>query len=503
MKTSKSTTVILVAMMMVTASFNACMNQAADPMSPGIYDYYAADGDVNGGEYLKPEQQSGDNFEEFTDNPFIDVATEPKSTFSVDADGTAYAYMRRMVTSGNHLNKQSVRIEEFLNYFTFDYPDPTDGNEVAINGELGECPWNKEHKLLRLGLKGKSLSESEMPKSNYVFMVDVSGSMYGADRLDLLKKGLLELVDHMNPDDRVSIVTYSGAVSLALESTLIKDKDQIKRVINSLDASGSTAGAKALEMAYAEAEKNFIEGGNNRIIMGTDGDFNVGVSSTEGLLEIVKSHADKGIYMTVCGFGIGNFNDGIMERVSNAGNGTYVYVDCEEEMLKVFNYERSHLISVCADTKVQITFNPKKVKQYRLIGYENRVMANEDFEDDTKDAGEIGAGQTITALYELVPADDWDTEASAGTFDVRYKKKLGDSSVALTLDIDKWSADQSENLNFAAGVAAYGMVLRESEYKGDATLKMASELVAKNRTFDPQGYRGQLLQLIDKATNLK
>ncbi|MBR1808719.1 MAG: von Willebrand factor type A domain-containing protein [Paludibacteraceae bacterium] len=475
----------------------ACMNSAAfpdaaEPATYANYDGIGADPEGN------PETATGDRFEEFKDNPFVSTAEEPKSTFSVDADGTAYAYMRAVINNGYRLNKQSVRIEEYLNYFTFNYPDPTDGNPLAINAEMGDCPWNKEHRLLRLGLKGKSVSDNEMPASNYVFMIDVSGSMNGADRLDLLKKGMTELVDHLNDNDRVSIVTYSGEERLALESTLVKDKAQIKSVINSLKASGATAGAKALEMSYKEAEKNYIEGGNNRIIMGTDGDFNVGVSSTEGLLEIVSGYADKGIYMTVCGFGMGNFNDAMMEKISNAGNGTYIYVDSEDEMLKVFNYERSHLLAVCSDTKVQITFNPKKVSSYRLIGYENRVMSNEDFEDDTKDAGEIGAGQTITALYELVPADEWDNETSAGTFDVRYKNKLGDSSIAVSCPLEQWSGSGSENLNFAAGVAAFGMILRDSEYKGEATLEMASTLIADNRSFDPYGWRGQLLQLIDK-----
>lgn len=483
--------------------FTSCMNSASEPMMDGAERYAYADGDAGGEIISGDEQNPGDRFDEIKDNPFVSTEDEPKSTFSVDADGTAYAYMRSRVRAGYLPYKNSVRIEEYLNYFTFDYPDPQDGNELAINAEMGDCPWNAEHMLLRLGLKGKSVSPSDMPASNYVFMIDVSGSMNGSDRLDLLKSGMLELVDNLNETDRISIVTYSGEERLALESTLVKDKAQIKSVISGLVASGFTAGSKALEMSYKEAEKNFIEGGNNRIIMGTDGDFNVGVTSTQGLLEIVEGYAKKGIYMTVCGFGTGNFNDAMMEKISNAGNGTYVYVDSEEEMLKVFNYERSHLLAVCSDTKVQLTFNPKKVKQYRLIGYENRVMSNEDFEDDTKDAGEIGAGQTITALYELVPAEDWDTETSAGTFDVRYKKKLGDNSVALSLDINKWNADKSENLNFAAGVAAYGMILRQSEYKGDATLQMASDLISKNRTYDPNGFRGQLLELIDKAAGIK
>ena len=483
------------------AMFTACTNSASMPsdveMANGNYANYDGYGyDIPD----NPEVGSGDKFSEFHDNPFISAQEVPQSTFSIDADGTAYAYMRAAINKGfKTISKNSVRIEEYLNYFTFDYADPTDGNDLAINAELGNCPWNAEHRLLRLGLKGKTVSDSDLPPCNYVFMIDVSGSMYGADRLDLLKKGVNELIDHLQPQDRVSIVTYSGEERLALESTLADEtgKERMKAVVKELVASGATAGSKALELAYKQAQMHLIKDGNNRVIMGTDGDFNVGVTSFEDLKNIVADYADMGIYLTVCGFGMGNFNDAMMEQLSNSGNGTYVYVDSEDEILKVFNYERSHLLAVCSDTKVQITFNPKKVQQYRLIGYENRVMSNEDFADDTKDAGEIGAGQTITALYELIPAEEWDNETSAGTFDVRYKKQIGESSINLSIDIDKWSGSESENLNFAAGVAAFGMILRESPYKGDATIDMVSQLVSQNRSFDPYGWRGQLLQLID------
>ena len=283
----------------------------------------------------------GDSFDEIRENPFVKTSENDKSTFSVDADGAAYGYMRKMVNKGSLPQPNSVRIEEYLNYFTFDYPEPQADAAVAINGEVGECPWNKAHKLMRLGIKGRSIPVSRFPKANYVFLIDVSGSMNTSDKLDLLKSGLAMLVDNLNPQDRISIVTYSGTVKLLLESTLVSQSSTIKKAISSLAASGSTAGGAAMKMAYEECLKNYIEGGNNRVIMGTDGDFNVGVTSTDAILEMAQDYAAKGIYLTVCGFGTGNLNDSMMEKVSNAGNGTYQYIDSEDELTKVFVNEVS------------------------------------------------------------------------------------------------------------------------------------------------------------------
>jgi len=325
------------------------------------------------------------------------------------------------------------------------------------------------------------------------------------DKIELLKSGLVELVTHMRADDRIAIVTYASQEELLLPSTPCSEAEAIIRKIKQLKASGSTAGSKALEMAYEQAKENYIQGGNNRIIIGTDGDWNVGVTSTDALLEIVQNHAKDGIYMSVCGFGRGNLNDIMMEKISNAGNGTYSYIDCEDEMMKVFCYERSNMLSVASDAKIQITFDSMVVAQYRLIGYENRVMRNEDFNDDSKDAGEIGAGQTITALYELVPRttdglpQGWDADAQAANFDFRYKQTLGEESIPLKLAVNTWVGDASENLNFAAGVAAYGMLLRQSPHAGNADYAMAKELVEQNRSFDPHDYRAQLVSLISQA----
>ena len=459
------------------------------------------------GEYYPSEEEGayepadGDRLDEIGENPTVKASENDQTTFSVDADGAAYGYMRKMVSSGRLPQQNSVRIEEYLNYFTFDYPEPQGDAAVAINGEVGDCPWNKSHKLMRLGIKGRSMAVSELPKANYVFLIDVSGSMNSSDKLDILKAGLTCLVDNLNPQDRISIVTYSGTVQLLLESTLVSQSNTIKKAISSLVASGSTAGGAAMKMAYEECLKNFIEGGNNRVIMGTDGDFNVGVTSTDAILEMAQDYAAKGIYLTVCGFGTGNLNDSMMERVSNAGNGTYEYIDSEDEMTKVFVNEVSKFFSVANDAKVQITFDKEKVDSYRLIGYENRLLSNEDFENDAKDAGEIGAGQTVTALYEIIPAEGYGEGSDIAVFDFRYKDKLGEDSIPLTCNVGEASTTSKE-FRFAAGVAAYGLTLLNSQYKGDADFAMAYNLAGQSE-YDPHGYRAAFCQLVLKASEIK
>lgn len=479
--------------------------EACEVSSPAMYE-----------EPIELPVNEGDKFEEFEDNAFVDVARQPVSTFSIDADGASYAIMRRYVKDGVNIPSESVRIEEFLNYFTFNYPSPTGDNTVAINAEVGACPWNTGHKLLRLGVKGKELKSDEVPQANFVFLVDVSGSMDSDDKLDLLKSGLVQLLEKLNPNDRISLITYSGDVKKLLESTPVREKDKIKSAIKKLNASGCTAGGKALKMAYEEALANYDPKFNNRVIMGTDGDFNVGVTDDESLVEMVEKYASKGIYMTCLGFGSGNLNDSMMEKISNAGNGTYYYIDSEKEMMKVFVDERERFVSVANDAKCQVSFDKSMVSKYRLIGYENRALNKEDFENDKKDAGEIGAGQTITALYEIVPTEKFNQclKGAAGsrhivaTFDFRYKKTLKSSSIPLKVDVaveDMMSNGKvkplSENMSFAAGVAAFGMVLRSSEHKGNASMEMAAELVRKGLGYDPHHYRAELLSIIQHLNN--
>lgn len=451
---------------------------------------------------VEPETPGGDNYNDYKDNPFIKTADENVSTFSVDADGASYANMRRFITEGSLPYGGSVRIEEFLNYFTFDYADPADDNSVAINAEVGACPWTPDHRLMRLGIKGRSLKDTEIPDANFVFLIDVSGSMNSKDKIELLKEGLKTLVDQLRPTDRISIITYSGKVKKLLESTLVKEASTIKKAISKLVASGSTAGGEALKMAYKEALENYIKGGNNRVILGTDGDFNVGVTSTEALVEMVQDYASQGIYLTVCGFGRGNLNDSMMESISNHGNGNYEYIATEDDMTKVFVNERSEFFAVANDAKIQITFDPAKIDSYRLIGYENRLLTNDDFENDDKDAGEIGAGQTITALYEIVPvSEDALAEGPLAVFDFRYKKSLDAESIPLTLDVSM-SDGRSSEFSFAAGVAAYGMLLRDSPYKGEATFDMACELAEEGLSFDRYGYRADFIDIIKAAKKL-
>lgn len=453
---------------------------------------------------------TGDKFEDFLDNPFIDTEVENVSTFSVDADGAAYAYMRRMVNQGFRPTRAAVRIEEYLNYFTFDYPDPAGGKDVAINAEVGACPWQPEHKLLRLGIKGRDIYQGKHPKSNYVFLLDISGSMATKDKLPLLQEGMKAMIDYLDPDDRISIVTYASGEKKVLESTPVREASKIKKAIGKLVASGSTAGHSGMRMAYEECLANYIEGGNNRVIMGTDGDFNVGETSTDAILELAENYAAKGIYLTVCGFGTGNLNDGMMEKVSNAGNGTYEYIDSEDELTKVFVIERNKFISVANDVKNQVTFDKDMVKSYRLIGYENRVLGKEDFDNDKKDAGEIGASQTITALYEIVPAEGFAKSKVIAKYDLRYKEALGDASIPLSMDIAVSDPDgSSANLDLAAGIAAYGMMLRQTRYQGSSSFAMAHELVSRSirnsAGFDPYQLqlRENLLELIDKADRIK
>ena len=453
---------------------------------------------------------TGDKFDDFLDNPFIDTEVENVSTFSVDADGAAYAYMRRMVNQGFRPTRAAVRIEEYLNYFTFDYPDPADGKDVAINAEVGACPWQPEHKLLRLGIKGRDIYQGKHPKSNYVFLLDISGSMATKDKLPLLQEGMKAMIDYLDPDDRISIVTYASGEKKVLESTPVREASKIKKAIGKLVASGSTAGHSGMRMAYEECLANYIEGGNNRVIMGTDGDFNVGETSTDAILELAENYAAKGIYLTVCGFGTGNLNDGMMEKVSNAGNGTYEYIDSEDELTKVFVIERNKFISVANDVKNQVTFDKEMVKSYRLIGYENRVLGKEDFDNDKKDAGEIGASQTITALYEIVPAEGFAKSKVIAKYDLRYKEALGDASIPLSMDIAVSDPDgSSANLDLAAGIAAYGMMLRQTRYQGSSSFAMAHELVSRSirnsAGFDPYQLqlRENLLELIDKADRIK
>jgi len=450
---------------------------------------------------------AGEKYTDYGENNFISTASEPLSTFSVDCDGASYAIMRRNVKNQAwSILSLSVRVEEYLNYFTFNYPEPTDGHHVSTDTEVTVCPWNPEHLLLRIGLKGKTIPESELPPTNYVLLIDVSGSMSSSDKLDLLKQGFIRMVDALRTVDKVAIVTYSGTVGVALPSTSCDDKNKIKKVIAGLHANGSTAGGQALVTAYEIAVENYIPDGNNRIILGTDGDFNVGISSDEELVELIESKRDQGIYLTVLGVGSGNLNDSMMEKIANKGNGTYEYIDNVEQSDKVFIHERSKFYTIAKDCKVQLSFNPELVDKYRLIGYENRIMDNEDFEDDRKDAGEIGVGQSVTALYELIPCQAGGLSGDYAGLDVRYKKPGNEESLLISGGIPGNVVaieDATEHTRFAASVAAFGMLLKKSEFAGEADPEMVLSLGRNAITYDPYGYRAEFLQLAEKVDYLR
>ncbi len=489
MKKKTNTFVLLISLLL----FFSCEDGDTNNLSnSGIDDFSIAE---DGGF----EQPSFERYTEFGENNFISVIEQPVSTFSVDADGASYANTRRFLNLGQNPPIAAVRVEEYLNYFTFDYTEPTGDENIALSSELSTCPWDDAHHLLRIGIKGKTFPESELPDANYVFLIDVSGSMSAPEKLELLKTGFKKMVDEMRPTDRLAIVTYAGTAGLLLESTFGDEKQKIKDAIDQLGAGGSTAGAEGIITAYGIAEENFIVNGNNRIILGTDGDFNVGPSSTEALVELIEEKRESGVYLTVLGVGTGNLNEASMEQFANKGNGNYEYIDNIEQLNKVFINEKGKFFAVATDSKIQITFDSDQVNAYRLIGYENRALNEDDFDDDTVDAGEIGSGQTITALYELVMQDNFNQSAIAN-FDFRYKKPNNEASQELNLSISPSTntiSEASENQRFAAAVAGFGLLMKDSEFKGNTTKSMILDLLENAASFDNHGYKLEFKSLVE------
>jgi Ca-activated chloride channel family protein len=461
------------------------------------------------------------------DNSFKNVRNNPLSTFSIDVDNASYSNIRRFINMGQLPPVEAVRIEEMINYFKYDYPEPKGEHPFSVYTELAPCPWNNKHQLLHVGLRGKSIEKSSLPPSNLVFLIDVSGSMNVPNKLPLLKSALGLLVNELRPEDKVAIVVYAGSAGLVLESTPGNRKEAIMRAIDRLEAGGSTAGGAGLRLAYYEASKNFIKGGNNRIILATDGDFNVGESSNGGMERLVEENRDRGVFITVLGFGMGNIKDDKMEIIADKGNGNYSYIDNLPEARKVLVREfGGTLFTIAKDVKFQIEFNPVKVQSYRLIGYENRLLDDEDFNDDTKDAGEMGAGHNVTALYELVPAgsdervpsvdplkyqvskniQENDSSDEYLTIKLRYKKPDGHTSMLLEKPVKGYvndMEDTSDNLRFASAIAEFGMILRDSEFKGNSTLESASRLAKSARRDDEEGYRAEFIRLIDTVKGLR
>ncbi|MBL7974118.1 MAG: von Willebrand factor type A domain-containing protein [Candidatus Kapabacteria bacterium] len=447
---------------------------------------------------------TGEKYDTIVENPFVDVREQPVSTFSIDCDGGSYSNMRRLLNSGSAVPANAIRTEELVNYFQYNYPEPA-GAPVGVSGELCICPWNTEHKLIRIGIKGRSIAREQMPNSNIVLLIDVSGSMSDDDKLPLIKKALTTyFVPQMRERDKLAIVTYAGADRLALGSTSGSNKQAIINAINGLGAGGGTAGAKGITSAYDIARQNFIEGGNNRVILLTDGDFNIGVNSTDDLVKLIEEKRKTGIFLSTIGVGTGNYNDAMMEQIADHGNGIYEYMDDMYQAKKMFVDEYSKYYTVAKDVKVQVVFNPQIVKQYRLIGYENRILSKEQFTDDSTDAGDISAGQTVTALYEIetVPYRTDLSVETTFTIDFRYKEPNSTTSVPLSLDIHDYNvpfASASEDTRFASSVAALGLILRDSKYKGTATKADVQKWATAARTFDPNNYRSDFISLLAKV----
>jgi Ca-activated chloride channel family protein len=501
----------------------------ADKMSRSVVP--GVQGVVYGGVHkevpYRPRQEwNTEEYDRIYENRFLLALKNPLSTFSIDVDTASYSNVRRFINSNQFPYKDAVRIEEMINYFSYDYPQPKKDHPFSITTEISACPWNTSHRLIHIGLQGKTLESKKLPPSNLVFLLDVSGSMGQPNKLPLLQKAFRLLVNELGPNDRVSIVVYAGAAGLVLPSTAASQKETIASAIERLSAGGSTAGGAGVKLAYKVAQENFIQEGNNRIILATDGDFNVGVSSTSELVRMIEDYRKKGIFLTILGFGMGNYKDGRMEQLADKGNGNYFYVDNLMEAKKVFvNDMRGTLFTIAKDVKLQLEFNPAKVKAYRLIGYENRMLRKEDFADDTKDAGELGSGHTVTALYEIIPFGS--TEEIPGvdelkyqdnkispnafknkeilTLKLRYKKPDSKKSQLIVhplLDKNVVLAKTSDNFKFSAAVAAFGMLLRDSEFKGDASYESIMELARDGKGKDYFGYRAEFIQLVEKCSLL-
>ena len=467
-----------------------------------------------------------EGYDRIYENEFVAVGANPLSTFGIDVDRASYSNVRRFIHSGQLPPADAVRIEELINYFTYDLPNPEGPDPFSVQTEVGPAPWNPMHRLVRIGIQGRRIDTEDLPPSNLVFLVDVSGSMQPANKLPLLKSALRMLVNQIRPQDRVAIVVYAGAAGLVLDPTSGEDKATILEALSRLEAGGSTAGGAGLRLAYDVARRHHMEGGNNRVILATDGDFNVGPSSDSEMIRLIEERRDEGTFLTVLGFGTGNLQDAKMEQIADHGNGNFAYIDSAQEARKVLVSEfGGTLYTIAKDVKLQVEFNPAHVQAYRLIGYENRMLAEEDFNDDLKDSGDLGAGHTVTALYEIIPTGvdtrtpirgldelryqrtgepDSLRESSELLFvKLRYKDPSGSRSRLLSHAASDDDVVPSSDFTFAASVAAFGMVLRDSKY-GEAVdlatvLRWARSSVGRDR----EGYRGEFIRMVEEAQRLR
>lgn len=467
-----------------------------------------------------------EGYDNIKENEFQKVTDHPLSTFSIDVDAASYSNVRRLINEGHLPTPGAVRIEEMINYFSYNYPQPVNDKPFSITTESSPCPWNENHQLVMIGLQGKKIETDKLPPCNLVFLIDVSGSMMQENKLPLVKSSLNLLAEQLRPQDKIAIVVYAGSAGLVLPST--NDKTKIKEAINSLEAGGSTAGGAGIKLAYQTAQENFLKDGNNRVILCTDGDFNVGASSDDELENLIEQKRSSGVYLTVLGYGTGNYQDSKMQKLADKGNGNHAYIDNISEAKKVLISEfGGTLFTIAKDVKLQVEFNPASVRGYRLIGYENRMLAKEDFNNDKKDAGEMGSNHTVTALYEVIPANAPEDDNEQGTVDplryqskkqrkhsaslanelmfvkVRYKRPDEDSSNLMEVSVKTNSQIASNNMRFASAVATFGMVLRNSTFKGGSNYKMIKTLATSGIENSNDTYKKEFLELVKKAEQLK
>jgi len=462
-----------------------------------------AGGTING-YAAKDEAAPQPSYARIEEHDFFDTKSAATTTFSIDVDRASYANVRRFLAHNQLPPPDAVRIEEMVNYFTYALPQPQGNDPFSITSEVAGCPWNQQHRLMRVALQGRNLEEWKMAPNNLVFLLDVSGSMQPPERLPLIKSAFRLLVNQLRPQDTVAIVVYAGAAGVVLPPTSGADKAKIIEALDRLNAGGSTAGAEGIELAYKTAEESFQRDGNNRVILATDGDFNVGVSSVEELQKMIEEKRKNNIFLTTIGVGDDNYRDDMLEMLADKGNGNYAYLDSMKEAEKVFRSELTGtLVTIAKDVKVQIEFDPARVESYRQIGYENRALENKDFEDDSKDAGELGAGHSVTALYEIVPKGD--PKGPIATVRLRYKEPQGETSKLITAAVNDNGTSEyaaSGDHKFAAAVAELGMLLRDSKHKGSATFADVTALARSARGADIDGYREELLRMIDTSNAL-
>jgi Ca-activated chloride channel family protein len=465
-----------------------------------------------------PSTPNQEEYEAFIENQFETPKNAPLSTFSIDVDNASYTNIRRFINNGQAVPKDAVRIEEMMNFFKYNYPQPKENHPFSINTEYSNCPWNNKHQLLKIGLQGKNIPTENLPASNLVFLIDVSGSMSDANKLPLLKQSMKILVNELRKEDKVALVVYAGAAGLVLPPTSGDQKQTIIDALDNLNAGGSTAGGAGIELAYKTAITNFIKGGNNRVILATDGDFNVGTSSNKDMETLIEEKRKSGVFLTCLGYGMGNYKDSKMEILANKGNGNYAYIDNIQEANRFLGKEfKGSMFAIAKDVKIQIEFNPKHVQSYRLIGYENRKLRPEDFKNDAIDAGELGSGHTVTALYEIIPTgiesdysvsdlkytkttDTGNYSNELATIKFRYKKPDGEKSIEMIQTIEdktKSLTTASEDFKFSAAVAWFGLKLRDSKLipnkNREAIVKLSKQALSK----DPEGYKAEFVRLME------